>query len=116
MAEKSKVETRHVKLEYMEALSAKKYLLTMQLNLLKLMKKIRNYRLLRKKEIATKNKLKSHLTSFKNQLNSIQKSFPEHDIKDSIKKSIKKQKQKKELDISDELHEIEAKLRALEKS
>ena len=43
-------ETRHIKLDYEEALLAKKQLLTTELNLLNLLKKVKNYRALRKRE------------------------------------------------------------------
>ena len=45
------METRHIKLDYEEALHAKKQILSTELNLLQTSKKIRNYKVLRKKEL-----------------------------------------------------------------
>ena len=70
------METRHIKLDYEEALSAKKQLLTTQLNLLHTLKKLKSYRLLRNKELIQKNKLKSSVSILKTRINLIQSTFP----------------------------------------
>ena len=63
------VETRHVKLSYEEALDAKKQFLSSELNLLHTIRKLKNYKLLRRKEIAVKNNLKTKLASLKTKIN-----------------------------------------------
>ena len=57
-------ETRHVKISHEHALLSKKELLTSQLNLIKIIKKIRAYKILRKKQFANRNKLKTELKNF----------------------------------------------------
>ena len=56
-------ETRHVRLNYNEELDAKKQLLTSELNILQTLKKFKHYKTLRKRELTTKNKLKTALKS-----------------------------------------------------
>jgi len=72
----SKMETRHIKLEYNEGLDMKKQLLTLELNLLHILKKISNYRSLRKRETSIGSKMKSALTATRAKINSLYKSFP----------------------------------------
>jgi len=62
------METRHVKLDYESALSAKKHLLSSELNLLQIIKKINAYKLLRKQELITKTKLKKEIISFRTKI------------------------------------------------
>ena len=57
----NKMETRHVRIGFEEGLTSKKHLLTSEINLLQTLKKVKNYRTLRKRETATKNKLKTQL-------------------------------------------------------
>ena len=52
------METRHIMFDYEEALSAKKNLLTTEINLLSILKKIKDYKNLRKREFSLKNKLR----------------------------------------------------------
>ena len=110
------METRHIRLDYEEALNAKKHLLSSELNLLQLMKTVKNYRTLRKKEITSKNKLKRELTSLKTKINLIESTFPKlrpNQLK--IKKVEKKIRDEENEDIQDELEEIKAKLKKLDK-
>jgi len=107
-------ETRHVKLNYDEALFAKKQLLSTELNFLQTVKKIRTYKQLRKKEIATKNKLRTGFKVLKTKLNLIQSSFPDEEkapkkIVSRVKKVEKKQKE----DIKRQLDDIKSKLAKL---
>ena len=88
------METRHIRMDYEEALNAKKQLLTSEINLLHIAKKIKNYKLLRKKEIATKNKLKTSLTSLKSKITMLQSSFPNETQPKSDFKKTKKQAKK----------------------
>lgn len=108
------METRHIKLDYEEALSAKKQLLSIELNLLQTEKRVRNYKLLRKKELAMKNLLKRYLRELRMKISSEESTFPaeEEPIKmRTIKKGIEKRKQE---DIKKQLDEIQEKLARLQ--
>jgi len=104
------METRHIRLDYEEALSAKKQLLSCELNLLETLKKIQNFKVLRKKEISTKSKLKIELNSLMKKLNSINLTFPKEEI--PVKK-IKKKEKEVSPGIQKELEEIKRKLEKL---
>ena len=108
------MENRHIKLEYEEALSAKKQLLSMELNLLQTEKRVRNYKLLRKKELAMKNFLKICLRELRTKINSEESTMPQEEepmkIR-TIKKGIEKRKQ---ADIQYQLKEIQEKLESLQ--
>ena len=110
------METRHIKLNFNEAIFAKKQILSSELNILYLMKRLRNYRLLRKKEFTTKNKLKSDLTTLRNKLNLIISSFPveESKVKIHIKHdmSLRRRRERRE-EIQNELEDIKTKLARL---
>lgn len=108
------METRHIKLDYEEALSAKKQLLSMELNLLQTEKKVRNYKLLRKKELAMKNFIRRCLRELRMKINSEETTMPQEEEPMKIriiKKSIEKRKQ---ADIQYQLKEIEEKLERLQ--
>lgn len=108
------MESKHLKLEYEEALSAKKQLLSMELNLLQTEKRVRNYKLLRKKELALKNFLKSSLRELRMKISSEESTLPaeEEPFKIRIiKKSIENRKQQ---DIQHQLEEIQEKLESLQ--
>ncbi len=108
------METRHIKLDYEEALSAKKQLLSVELGLLQTEKKVRNYKLLRKKELAMKNFIRRCLRELRMKINSEELTLPaqEEPIKIRIiKKGIEKRKQE---DIQYQLEEIQAKLARLQ--
>ena len=108
-------ETRHVKLNYEEALDAKKQILSAQLNLLQTAKRVRNYKVLRKRELTTKTKLKANLKSLRTKIKALQTSFPHEE--DSIEKIIikKRAQKRKDNDIKEQLKDIEKKLDNLNK-
>jgi hypothetical protein len=108
------METRHIKLNFEEALNAKKQLLSIELNILHAVKKVKSYKILRKKEIASKNKLKMNAKSLNSKLNLILSTFPEEEGKPKSSKKRKKRKDEKEnQDIKEELDEIKEKLSKL---
>ena len=76
------VETRHIKFDYEEALSGKKQILSSELDLLHILKSLKTYGILRKKEFITKTKLKASVTALKTKINYIQASFPEEIIEE----------------------------------
>lgn len=107
------METRHIKFEYSEALEAKKQILTTELNLLQISKKIRNYNLIRKREYILKGKLKILTNQLKNKIIQIQSTFPEEKQLEEpkIKKeSTTRESDYKEKDIQSQLEEIQRKL------
>ena len=65
------METRHVRIDYEEALDAKKQLLSSEMNVLNIAKKIKAYRVLRKKELAAKTRLRTALVSLRTKINLI---------------------------------------------
>jgi len=110
------METRHVKLEYEEALNAKKQLLSTELSILQTSKRLKNYKLLRKKELTKKSKIKAILTSLKSKLNLLISTFPDEEgnPKSPRKAKRKRQEGKKErTDLTQELENIEKKLAKL---
>ncbi|GAI51275.1 unnamed protein product [marine sediment metagenome] len=108
------METRHIKFDYEDALNAKKQILSTELNLLRTEKKVKTYKLFRKKEIAVKNKLKTALKNLKTKINQIEKTFPEDKQKPiTSKKREQDIKKKKKQDIKQELEEIQSKLERL---
>jgi hypothetical protein len=107
-------ENKYVRIEYNEALSAKKGLLTSEINLLNINKKLNSYWILRKKELTLKNQLKNQLDSLKTSLNLFDSTFPESEIKDSKRriKEINEDAWEKK-SVEEELREIQEKLARL---
>ncbi|MFA5174057.1 MAG: hypothetical protein WC438_02655 [Candidatus Pacearchaeota archaeon] len=109
------METRHVRLGYEEGLLAKKQLLSVELNLLQTVKKVRGYKLLRTKEMAVKNKLSVVLSALRSQISTIQSTFPKQETeKEKVKQKEKKTEKIETADIQKELKEIEEKLAKLQ--
>ncbi len=109
------METRHVKLGFEEAISAKKNLLSCELNLLHTVKRVKNYKILRKKEKIKKTKLKTALTELKTKLKHIQSTFPKEESNISIPKKRKsKLIEQEKTNIQIELNDIQSKLAKLQ--
>jgi len=109
------METKHIKLNYDEAIFGKKQLLHSEVDILNLLKRFKNYRLLRKKENLTRNKLKSTLTSLRAKTSVLLGSFPkEESEKIKINRpKFRKIGQSKQNKIHEELAEIQRKLEKL---
>jgi hypothetical protein len=107
------METRHIRLDYDEAVDSKKKLLSTEINLLQVVKKIRAYKIVRKKELSYKNGLRIKMKALNKKINSIYSSFPEEYMpkKKRVKKKVKETEMPK--DIHDELEEIKRKLEKL---
>ncbi|MDD5193845.1 MAG: hypothetical protein PHF67_04655 [Candidatus Nanoarchaeia archaeon] len=101
-------ESRYVKFDYAEALSAKREILSSEINLLNISKHIENYKELRKRELLNKLKILSLMTELKNKLNSIQLSFPDETGHKKIR--IKKTEQITEKKETPKLRNIEYEL------
>jgi hypothetical protein len=115
-----KMETRHVKLNHGEALDAKKQLLSSEMSMLQIIKRMRNYKLLRKKEFTNRNHLKTNISAVRTKINLIFSTFPEEEkvskiIRMDSKKISKEEKDGKESrSLQRELEDIQRKLRQLE--
>lgn len=109
------METRHIKIDYNEAVFAKKQLLKSEIDTLNVLRKFKNYKILRKKENSLKNKLKTSITSLKTKTKLIHSSFPKEET-EKIKKMKRKihKEPSKHNEINYELEEIKAKLAKLE--
>jgi hypothetical protein len=107
------METRHVKLDYEEALNAKKQLLSAELNILHILKKLKNYKILRKREFITKNKLKNTTTTLKSKINLILSTFPKEPEEIVAPKRIKRKERQETQNITKELEDIKEKLAKL---
>lgn len=89
------VETRHLRLEYDEALESKKQLLSAELDLLHVLKRVKNYRTLRKKETAEISKYKGNINTVKSKIKGVLGTFP----KEALPKKEKVPKKKKEKEV-----------------
>ncbi len=108
------METRHIKFNYDQALDAKKQLLSSEINLLHMLRALKAYKLLRKKEFIEKNKLKTKLASLKTKIKSIESGLPNPpEIKQKIKQRIKGIKKHDKKTLQQELNEIKEKLEGL---
>lgn len=105
----------HVRTEYEEALQGKKELLSTQVNLLELLKKLKNYKILRKRELILKTKLKKSLSSLNSEINQTYGFFPAQETAESIeiKKTETKEETARQKGIEKELQDIREKLAKL---
>ena len=120
----------YVQLGQKEALQSKKDILSSELNLLKIKKRMKTYQLLRKEEIKTKLKLYRKIKEFLNNINQLQKTLPQIRIpkilkkeeekyspeKQEIERKIEKTKEQQyDKDLENQLWEIQKRLKELEK-
>ncbi len=70
------METVHIKLEHDEALFAKKELLSSQINTLELLKKFKQYKALRQKELLVQGRFKKVLSDLKKMVTEVEEAFP----------------------------------------
>ena len=108
------METRHIKLNYEEALNAKKNLLSAELNILRIIKRVKAYRILRKKELIMKNKLKITSTALNSKINLLLSTFPNEQGEPRTIKRTRRKKQEGKKDIQEELEGIKKKLAKLQ--
>ena len=106
--------TRHVKLNYEEALDAKKNLLSSELNILRAIKRIKAYRVLRKRELIMKNKLKVTSTALKSKINLMLSTFPDEEGEPRTLKRTRRKRKDEKKDIQEELEGIKEKLAKLQ--
>jgi len=70
------MESRHIKWEYNEAVPIKKEVLHSQLNLINMMNHLRNFRMLRRRSIITRNQIRACMTSIRAKSVIVLSSFP----------------------------------------
>ena len=102
----------YIKIEYDEAVSSKKQLLSSQINALNLIKKVSNYRLLRKKELAKKTEFKALIAEMKASINKMALEPPQAQDTETLTIETKSEIGKRR-SIETELSEIKNKLEKL---
>jgi len=107
------METRHIRIDYESGLSLKKQLLSSEMNLLHILKKIKSYKVLRKKELSIKNIFKNQIKDLSISLMILNNTLPKDKISEpeKLKPIINKEEAR---NIQDELKEIKMKLEKLE--
>lgn len=106
----------YVQLSYEEAISGKRELLSSQANILKILKIIQNYKLLRKRELIKKDRLRIELANLKKKIRTTLIELPEieqenQEISSTTPTTIKELTKTKSIDA--ELVEIQEKLAKL---
>ncbi len=104
----------YVKVEYAEAISGKRELLSSQAGILKILKIIQNYKLVRKKELIKKDRLRLALANLKKKIKSTLIELPDIETNTEIVSSSNVQEITKTKSIEAELREIQEKLAKLE--
>jgi len=117
------METKHIRIDSEDIISAKRELLQSEIDTLHLIKRIRNYNILRKKELALKAKIKQEMGFLKSKINLIISTMPKEASEKKVQSvevsSIKPKKEaspfqeKINKDLQKELDEIKAKLAKL---
>ena len=103
----------HVRLEYNEAKDGKRDLLSAQLELLRFLKRFKEWRLRRKRELSFRGRMKRELAFLRTSVNHFQGYLPKEagEIKAMKPKKLREEKFNKSIDT--ELHEIKEKLARL---
>jgi len=110
------MENWHVRLDYEKALDSKKQLLSSEINLLHILKHMRNYSTLKKKEIAINAKLKASVSLLMVKLNVLRSTLPKSTapkLESKIKRVEIKIKENQKSDFQKELDDIKEKLARL---
>ena len=110
------METKHIRMDEEEVIFVKKEILHTQINTLHLIKRLRNYKILRRKEFTLRTKLKQEMGFLRLKINLIISTMPREASEKSIKE-VKKENpihEKVNDAFQKELDEIKAKLAKLE--
>lgn len=110
------MENWHIRLDYEKAIESKKELLSSEIDLLNLISSGRNYFILRKSELETKNKIKANISVLKAKLKLLMSTLPQGSvpkIENKIKMMEAKLEEEHKDDLEIELEEIKARLRKL---
>jgi len=112
----------HIKLEYKGALQAKKDIISSQIALLKVARRIKRYQIYRSEELELKLKLLKKTRELKTNIGKLQRIMPKPKIPAILKKEEHVQKEEKEQtglkyhegDLEEQLQEIQRKLNELQ--
>jgi len=110
----------YVKFNYEEGLESKKILLSSEMSLLRILKIIKKYHLLRAKELKLKLKMHKNMKETSAKIKSLQKKLPKVKISKKPKKEqemfeiAKTKEEKYDFDLEKQLEEIQEKLKSLE--
>ena len=107
------MESRHISIERTDAVALKKEVLNSEVSILEILKRLRSYRLLRKKEFVLRTELKAHFATLHTKVNSSCSSLPEY-FPASVEKKFTSAHPRESHDIQKELEDIRAKLQRLE--
>lgn len=107
------MEMRYVKLDYEDALESKKSLLSSEISLLEILRKVKSYRSFRMNELGYKDKLRMELNKLDKKIEELQKSLPSEYSKIDKRKNKEKKVFSRDRDLEDELNEIKKKLARL---
>jgi len=111
----------HVRLDYEEAFSTKKNLLSSQMYLLKLLRNIENYRFLKTKEFQYKQQIAKKIKETKANIRALERTLPKEKIPKSLRrdtKELEKENSKikrRDKSIEGQLSEIKRKLDNLQR-
>jgi hypothetical protein len=110
------METRHVRLEYAQGLNGKKQILSSEISLICIARILLRYKMLRKKEFALKNQLKTSITALRTRLDLFSSMLPTVPSSSIMHKAVKKEihETKESKDLSQELKDIQEKLARLQ--
>ena len=112
----------HIRIDYEEAIQAKKDLLSSERDFIRLLKTIKRYELFRKQELTTKLKLQNKMKELKANLGRLNEVFPKIKLPDFMikeeefpkeEKPSKTKKDNKNEDLEVQLREIQERLRKL---
>ena len=115
------MELRHIKIDYNEALNAKRNVLSAEIDSLEVIKKIKSYKLLRKEENNIKNRLKKEISSIKSTLSLLESNLPKEikEMQDEEQNKLRNKEKDKRIQAKDnsksELEDIKRKLEMLSK-
>jgi len=109
------METRHFRLDYNEAVTAKKAMLSSQIDVINAIGNLNRYRITRKKESIAKRELKREIVDLKSKINTLLSYLPkdEHHHLEKIHRKKEKTKEKSKSS-KQEIEEIRQKLAKLE--
>lgn len=104
------MEHRHIRIDYPEALEAKKQVLSSEINSLSVAKKIENFMFYRKNEFTLKNQLRETLSHIRAKIEHLETTLPEDEKIEKIKIVQKSREIKENKNLQQELSEIQKKL------
>ena len=110
------METKHIRMNQEEVIFAKKEILHSQINTLHLIKRLRNYKILRRKELNIRTKLKQEMGFLRSKINLMISTMP-REASEKQTRGIQREspfKEKVNNDLQKELDDIKAKLARLE--